>query len=189
MSNITITSAFTAIANAIRAKTGKSDTMTPAEMPTEILNISGGGGIPVEYIKINVTENIQVTNYGDSLVYGVQNTEHYVGVNSFDLTTYPDYSSYLSYDATTSKFSVLADFTGFFRCWVENYQSSGTAPRGKLFYNDTEVLAYTADGTYQGATGEASIEINCNVGDTFYVTTPTDNGWAKQYIKVYKEGN
>lgn len=44
MSNITITSAFTDIADAIRAKTGKSDTMTPAEMPTEIANISGGGG-------------------------------------------------------------------------------------------------------------------------------------------------
>lgn len=185
----TLTDTFQAIANAIRAKTGKSDTMTPAEMPTEIANISGCSGIPVEYIKINVTENVQVTNYGDSLVYGVQNTEHYVGVNSFDLTTYTDYSSYLSYDTTTSKFSVLADFTGFFRCWVENYNSSGTAPRGKLFYNNTEVLAYTADGTYKGATGEASIEINCMVGDTFYVTTPTDNGWAKQYIKVYKEGN
>lgn len=45
MSNITITSAFTAIADAIRAKTGKADTMTPAEMPTEIASISGGGSI------------------------------------------------------------------------------------------------------------------------------------------------
>ena len=186
----TLTDTFQAIANAIRAKTGKSDIMTPAEMPTAISSIGGGGGgIPVEYIKIKVTENIQVANYGDSLVYGVQNTEHYIGINSLDLTTYTDYSTYLSYDQSTSKFTVLADFTGFFRGWVENYQSSGTPPRGKLFYNDTEVLAYTADGVYQGATGEASIEINCNVGDTFYVTTPTDNGWAKQHIKVYKEGN
>lgn len=180
---------FTNIADSIRDKAKITDTMLPSEMPHYIDEIESGGGIPVEYIKMNVTENIQVANYGDSLVYGVQNTEHYVGVNSFDLTTYPDYSSYLSYDTTTNEFTVLADFKGLFRCWVENYQSSGTPPRGKLFYNDTEVLAYTADGTYQGATGEASIEINCRVGDTFYVTTPTDNGWAKQYIKVYKEGN
>lgn len=187
--SLTLTQVFSAIADAIRAKTGKSDTMTPAEMPGEIAGISGGGGIPVEYKKLNITENIQVTNYGDSLVYGVQNTEHYVGINSLDLTTYTDYSTYLSYDQSTSKFTVLADFTGFFRGWVENYQSSGTPPRGKLFYNDTEVLSYVADGTSQGATGGDSTEIECKAGDTFYVTTPTDNGWAKQYIKVYKEGN
>lgn len=48
--SLTITSAFSDIADAIRAKTGKSDTMTPAEMPTEIASISGGGG---GYIKVN----------------------------------------------------------------------------------------------------------------------------------------
>lgn len=37
-------STLTAIANAIRAKTGKSATMTPLEMPDEIESISGGGG-------------------------------------------------------------------------------------------------------------------------------------------------
>lgn len=35
---------LTAIADAIRAKTGKSSTMTLDEMPTEIASISGGGG-------------------------------------------------------------------------------------------------------------------------------------------------
>lgn len=34
---------LTSIANAIRSKTGKSDTMTINEMPTEINNISAGG--------------------------------------------------------------------------------------------------------------------------------------------------
>lgn len=38
----TLTDIFSDIADAIRAKTGKSDTMTPAEMPTEIGNISTG---------------------------------------------------------------------------------------------------------------------------------------------------
>lgn len=183
--SLTLTQAFLDIADAIRAKTGSSATMTPAQMPTEIASISGGGAdsLKVKTIKTRV----ELLNLGESLVYGVQNTAHYVGVNSFDLITYNDYSTYLSYDATTSKFTVLADFTGFFRCWVENYQSSGTAPRGKLYYNDTEVLYWEASGTSQGATGGNYIEIGCKAGDTFYVTTPTDNGWAKQYIKVYKE--
>lgn len=38
-------STLTAIADAIRAKTGKSASMTPLEMPTEIGSISGGGGM------------------------------------------------------------------------------------------------------------------------------------------------
>lgn len=181
----TLTDTFSDIADAIRAKTGKSDTMTPAQMPTEIASISGGGtdSLKVKTIKTRV----ELLNLGDLLVYGEQSTAHYVGVNSFNLTTYADYSNYLSYDTTTNKFTVLADFTGFFRCWVENYQSSGTAPRGKLYYNDTEVLYWEASGTSQGATGGNYMKIECKAGDTFYVTTPTDNGWAKQYIKVYKE--
>lgn len=183
MSNITITSAFTDIADAIRAKTGKAGTMTPAEMPTEIASISGGGADSLKVKTINT--RVELLNFGDLLVYGEQSTARYVGVNSFNLTTYANYSNYLSYDTTTNKFTVLADFKGLFRCWVENYQSSDTPPRGKLFYNDTEVLDWEASGTSQGATGGNMIEINCNVGDTFYITTPTDNGWAKQYIKVY----
>lgn len=38
-------SKLTAVANAIRGKTGKSATMTVDEMPTEIASISGGGGV------------------------------------------------------------------------------------------------------------------------------------------------
>lgn len=183
----TLREIFSNTADAIRTKTGRSDLISPPNFPTEIDGINSD--IPVEYTKINVVENVQLNYYGESLVYGEQNTAHYVGVNSFDLTTYNDYSNYLSYDATTSKFTVLADFIGFFRCWVENYQSSATAPRGKLFYNDTEVLNWEANETYQGATGGNSTEINCRAGDNFFVTTPTDRGWAKQYIKVYKEDN
>lgn len=53
--SLTITSAFSDIADAIRAKTGKVDTMTPAEMPTEIASISGGGN---DYIKIAIITSV-----------------------------------------------------------------------------------------------------------------------------------
>lgn len=46
----TLTDTFSDIADAIRVKTGKSDTMTPAEMPTEIASISGGSKISNIYI-------------------------------------------------------------------------------------------------------------------------------------------
>lgn len=39
-----LTEKLTAVADAIREKTGKTATMTLAEMPTEIASISGGGG-------------------------------------------------------------------------------------------------------------------------------------------------
>lgn len=39
-----LTNKLTAIANAIRAKTGKTDPLTLDQMPTEIASISGGGG-------------------------------------------------------------------------------------------------------------------------------------------------
>lgn len=69
MSNITITSAFSDIADAIRAKTGKSDTMTPAEMPTEIASISGGsggGGGSDEIIRISTVDNTLYNPIQDS---------------------------------------------------------------------------------------------------------------------------
>lgn len=39
-----LTNKLTAIANAIRAKTGKTEPLTLDQMPTEIASISGGGG-------------------------------------------------------------------------------------------------------------------------------------------------
>ena len=55
----TLTDTFQAIADAIRAKTGKAATMTPAEMPTEIASI-GGGGVELIYIqdKIKIEEDV-----------------------------------------------------------------------------------------------------------------------------------
>ena len=45
MMKLTDTQHYSDIADAIRAKTGGSGTMTPAEMPTEIANIPSGGGM------------------------------------------------------------------------------------------------------------------------------------------------
>lgn len=47
---------LTDIADAIRAKTGKSDEMTPLEMPDEIASISGGGGGSDDYFYIEGVE-------------------------------------------------------------------------------------------------------------------------------------
>lgn len=64
-----LTDKLTAIANAIRAKTGKSTAMTLDEMPTEIASISGGGGItPTGTINISQNGTFDVTQYASALV-------------------------------------------------------------------------------------------------------------------------
>ena len=57
MSNLTNT--FTNIADAIRAKTGSSETMTPAEMPTEIANIPSETTLIEKTITTNGTYNAE----------------------------------------------------------------------------------------------------------------------------------
>ena len=47
-----LTNKLTAIANAIRAKTGTTNTLTLDEMPTAISNISSGGDLPAEAFNI-----------------------------------------------------------------------------------------------------------------------------------------
>lgn len=61
--SLTIASAFSDIADAIRAKTGKSDTMTPAEMPTEIGSISTGSQFTKIQEGLTIRTNINVTVY------------------------------------------------------------------------------------------------------------------------------
>lgn len=60
----TLTDTFSDIADAIRAKTGSSATMTPAEMPTEIGSISTGSR-QITKITEGLTNriNINVTVY------------------------------------------------------------------------------------------------------------------------------
>lgn len=63
-----LTDKLTAIANAIRAKTGKSATMTIDEMPTEIANISGGGGITPVTVTATITSDFNSTNFYNKVI-------------------------------------------------------------------------------------------------------------------------
>ena len=66
MSNV-LGNLFGEIANAIRAKTGGTDTMKPAEFPTQIAAIPTGGGTSgeIKYAsgKFKATENIQTVSH------------------------------------------------------------------------------------------------------------------------------
>jgi hypothetical protein len=63
------TSDLTALGDAIRAKTGDSDTMTVAEMATAVNGITTGGGITPSGMKyITSMDTIDVTNYATAKV-------------------------------------------------------------------------------------------------------------------------
>lgn len=54
-----LTDKLTAIADAIREKTGKSDAMTLEQMPAEIAEISGGGKYEVKKV-VNIAMAVSV---------------------------------------------------------------------------------------------------------------------------------
>lgn len=66
-----LTDKLTSIADAIRAKTGKSATMSLDEMPTEIASISGGG---LETATVNITFSPDSRKEGAAAMYILQYT-------------------------------------------------------------------------------------------------------------------
>lgn len=67
-------STLTNIANAIRAKTGKVDTMTPPEMPSEIGSISGGSSDKVLLQTIKLDEDVSLITFDVSNYVGTYDT-------------------------------------------------------------------------------------------------------------------
>jgi len=70
---ITNTDNYTAIANAIRAKNGSSDTYTPSQMATAISNIPTGTSLPANtkfgYTKPSIINQIFYTDEYDTSAY------------------------------------------------------------------------------------------------------------------------
>ncbi len=81
--SIVSSSKLSAIADAIREKTGKDELLTLDQMPTEIESITGGGGGAVpEYCGIVPTSwsdkgyVLTVDSYGDIQMYAVASSSH-----------------------------------------------------------------------------------------------------------------
>lgn len=97
-----------------------------------------------------------------------------------------NYSTYLSYDSTTKKFTVLQNFTGVVIAWVYAYRAyEASRPDGSFYVNNTQMLSYTATGNAAGSTGGRSGIYNFKQGDTFWMYTPTRRGYPQQNCKVY----
>lgn len=84
-----LTDKLTTIANAIRAKTGKTDAMTLDAMATEIESMSGSNtinqaNIP-DYIKtavLDVANKVESVRKSDSIVFMAMSDSHHIGTQS-----------------------------------------------------------------------------------------------------------
>lgn len=89
-----LTDKLTAIADAIRAKTGKSDSLTLDQMPTEIANITGGGGSSADVRYVTFTNPAT----GETFVKPVAVGDDCVDVVAKGLWATPTQESTAQYD-------------------------------------------------------------------------------------------
>lgn len=170
-----------------------SGTVTPVPVQPVLVskNITENGTYDAEdddadgYSEVNVSVQSAIC---ERLMYArcVNNDQEEIPAMS-NIEQDTNYSSYLSYDSSTKKFTVLQDFTGVVVAWVYAYRTyESSRPDGAFYVNSTQMLAYTATGNAQGSTGGRSGIYNFKQGDTFWMYTPSRRGYPQQNCKVYR---
>ena len=108
-------STLTAIANAIRAKTGDSGTMTPLEMPEEIENIpTGGGGDTLDEVLLSKTSTAYTNNTfsGEIPQYAFYNIQSLQEVEMTHATSIGNGAFYGCSGLTSVKFPLVTSIGG-----------------------------------------------------------------------------
>lgn len=146
-----------------------------------VVNVSGGGSATVERLCVASensvhdtydTDNVHIADFGGT--YGT-------------ITQDTNYSTYLSYDSTTKKFTVLQGFTALVIPWTyEYYTAGGTYAHGEFYINDTKQSEWIVDYKPEGYFAGAPLVHTFSANDTFYVYTPVSDGYPEQNLKVYK---
>ena len=95
-----------------------------------------------------------------------------------------DFDTYLSFNDSTKKFTVLTGFNAIVVPWVRQNETAVNAPKGYFYMNDTEVYSYTASSRYANAKGGVRDYIKFTAGDIFWVKSDY-YGYPQQFLKVY----
>lgn len=175
-----LTNTFTAIANAIRTKTGGSNSMTPSQMTNEILNIpSGGGTLNVLKFESDTKMASANVNFGVDAKYVLlafplaQNNNSLLSVGQYIKAVFVDIensqATFLGYTLTdytkdsnnffTNSLHASAD-TPF--TYSGNLSNSG---RLRYYYNKTiyGTAAYVqSDGTFSATLTKNSYSYTCS---------------------------
>ena len=157
---ITNTDNYTAIANAIRAKNGSSDTYTPSQMATAISNIPSGTSIPINtkfsHTQPTIIKEIFYDNEFDTSNYTDMS---YMFANCCDRTRGSDAEEYLLYLGKLKTQSII-NMEGMFqnntyiRDWssihFENFNTSNVTNMSYMFnkishYPSSTGNTYTSD--------------------------------------------
>lgn len=133
----------------------------------------------------NANESGGSTERVTKLAYGAEPDLDVTGAAELVVTEYGDYSSYLSYNSSTHKFTVLQDFYANIVAWVEIYQQSSGSGNGQLMVNNDVIASYNTGGTSIGSVGGTQQNLSLHTGDLVWVNTPNSNGWRRQRIKIY----
>ena len=99
-----------------------------------------------------------------------------------------DFDTYLSFDDSTRKFTVLTTFNAIVVPWVRQNETAVNPPKGYFYVNDTEVYSYTGSSRWGGAKGGVYDYIKFTAGDIFWVKSDYP-GFPQQCLKVYKIEN
>jgi len=96
------------------------------------------------------------------------------------------FSTYLSFNSSTRKFTVLKKFSAVVTGWVYQYQAPGhTYSYGEFKVNGDTKASYRTYTLNAGDKGGTSIVLDFDVGDVFWVFTPYNDGYPQQFCKVY----
>lgn len=111
-----------------------------------------------------------------------------VGIPAMTSAVYDtNYSSFLSYDSTTKKFTALADFDALIIPWVYEYSKAGSsAGEGEFYINDVKAIPRYYTSLLSGAKSGYPFLTHISAGDTMWVYTPTTNGYPSQRVKIYR---
>ena len=138
----------------------------------------------------NITASIYAWN---QLPSNVERLCYFVGVQSDAVQIPPattldedtNFSTYLSYDTTTKKFTVLKAFSAMVTGWVYQYQNASSYGTGQFVVNDSARMNYQVQSTSAGSKDGDTDVFDFAVGDTFWAYQNTSNGWPQQFLKVY----
>lgn len=96
------------------------------------------------------------------------------------------FSTYLSFNSSTRKFTVLKKFSAIVTGWVYQYAAPGhTYSYGRFIVNNEVKADYRTYTLNAGDKGGTTIVLDFDVGDVFWVYTPYSDGYPQQFCKVY----
>lgn len=171
------------------SKGSKGDTGVNFEIPTNSILAYDGDTPPDGFVETTDPTSGLVTPAIELLINGAAQGEAVVGKAnySYNANYGSNYSSYLSFDATSKEFTVLQSFYALILPWTYEYDNaSQTYPHGEFYINNTLANSWDVDNRSAGYYRGNPIIRQLQANDTMYGYTPVTDGYPQQCVKIFK---